>query len=139
MPQRVRNVMTTDPVILESTTSLREAAQRMRDEDIGDVLVKQGGRLRGILTDRDIVVRAVAEGKDAESTTIDDVCSRELETVGPDDDLDEVVARMRGRAVRRIPVVENDVAVGVLSLGDVKVIRDQESALADISAKPGNV
>lgn len=136
MAETVQEHMTTDPIVLESTQSITDAARRMRDDEVGDVLVKEDGRLCGILTDRDIVVRSIAEGRDPEATTLADVCSEELYTVGPDDTLDDVVATMRDHAVRRVPVVEDGVAVGILSMGDLAVKRDPDSALADISEAP---
>ena len=136
MPQSIREVMTADPVSLSATTSLTDAARRMRDEDIGDVLVSDGDRLRGVVTDRDIVVRAVAEGRDITSTTLADVCSTDVITVGPSDSVDEAVRMMSEHAVRRIPVVENGRPVGIVSIGDVAIERQPNSALADISAAP---
>ncbi|MBW3665248.1 MAG: CBS domain-containing protein [Actinobacteria bacterium] len=129
--------MTTDPVICESTDTLADAAKRMRDEDIGNVLVKMDGSF-GIVTDRDIVVRAIAEGIAPESGTLGDVASTDLDTVGPDDDLDEVVRQMREDKIRRVPVMEDGHPVGILAIGDLAVMRDEDSALADISAAPGN-
>jgi CBS domain-containing protein len=136
MPQSIREVMTADPVSLSATTSLTDAARRMRDEDIGDVLVSDGDRLRGVVTDRDIVVRAVAEGRDITSTTLADVCSTDVITVGPSDSVDDAVRMMSEHAVRRIPVVENGRPVGIVSIGDVAIERQPNSALADISAAP---
>jgi CBS domain-containing protein len=138
MPRTVRDVMTTDPVVCETTASATEAAQKMRDHEIGDVLVVDGSELVGIVTDRDIAVRVVAEGSDPDSVTLGDVCSGDLETVTPDDDLGDVIRDMRDRAVRRVPVVEDGTAVGILSIGDLAVMKDAESLLADISAAPSN-
>jgi CBS domain-containing protein len=138
MPTTVRDVMTTDPITCETTDSAVDAAQRMREHDIGDVLVVDGGELRGIVTDRDITVRVVADGKDPNSVTLGDVCSSDLETVTPGEDLGDVIRDMRDRAIRRVPVVENGTAVGILSLGDLAVMKDADSLLADISAAPSN-
>ncbi|MBW3601720.1 MAG: CBS domain-containing protein [Actinobacteria bacterium] len=133
----VRERMTSHPVICESSDTLADAARKMRDDDIGNVLVRIDGSF-GIVTDRDIVVRAIAEGIEPESGTLGDIVSRDLEIAQPDDDLDKVVGKMRERKVRRIPVCENDQPVGILSIGDLAVMRDQRSALADISAAEGN-
>lgn len=130
--------MAHNPVALPADTPVRQAARAMREQDIGDVLVTDGDRLRGIVTDRDIVVRGVADWDDLSTCSLGDVCSDELLTATPDEDLDTAVARMRGASVRRIPVVENDRPVGVLSLGDAAIERDSRSALADISADEGN-
>lgn len=138
MAPTVRDIMTKDPVVCETTSTVKEAAERMRDHDIGDVLVVNDNSLYGIVTDRDIVVRALAEGKGPEQTTLGDIASRDLDTVAPDDDAGEVVRRMRSDDIRRVPVVEDGVAVGILSIGDLAIELDSESALADISAAPGN-
>lgn len=107
----------------------------MRDQGIGDVLVTDGNKLRGLLTDRDIVVRAIAEARDINRTSVAEICSTDVVTVQPEDSADSVVALMRERGIRRIPVVEKDQAVGIVSIGDLAIQRDDHSALADISAK----
>jgi CBS domain-containing protein len=134
----VREIMTTDPIVLQSSTSVREAAEKMRDADVGDVIVEDSGELVGVVTDRDITIRCVAEGTSPESATIWSIVSGELHTLSPDDTLDDAVATMREAAVRRVPVVEDGVAIGVLSLGDLAVVKDPDSVLADISAAHGN-
>jgi len=119
--------------------SLREVAQLMRDKKIGDVLVTDDkGKLCGIVTDRDVVVRAIAEGKDVQSTKVDDVCSGQLATLAPSASIDDAVKMMREKAVRRVPVVRDDVPVGIVSIGDLAVEKDPQSALADISAASPN-
>lgn len=135
----VREIMTTDPIVLKSSTSVKEAAERMRDADVGDVIVEDSGALVGVVTDRDITIRCVAEGTSPESATIWSIVSGELHTLSPDDSLDDAVTTMRDAAVRRVPVVENGVAIGVLSIGDLAVARDPDSVLAEISASHGNV
>ncbi|HEY0166501.1 MAG TPA: CBS domain-containing protein [Jatrophihabitans sp.] len=138
MAATVSDVMTRDPETIEADEPVLEAARRMRDADSGDVIVLDNGRVVGILTDRDIAVRVVAEGKDS-STPVRQVCSTtDLQTVGPDTSLAQAVQLMRGNAVRRLPVVENDHAVGILSLGDLAMVLDENSALADISAAAPN-
>jgi CBS domain-containing protein len=134
----VRDIMTTDPIVLQSSTSVKEAAQKMRDADVGDVIVEDGGSLVGVVTDRDITIRCVAEGTSPESATIWSITSGELHTLSPDDSLDDAVVVMRQAAVRRVPVVEDGVAIGVLSIGDLAVEKDPDSVLADISAAHGN-
>ncbi len=134
MAATVSDVMTPNPETIEASEPVMEAARRMRDSDIGNVIVLDDGRVVGILTDRDIAIRVVAEGKDS-STPVRDACSAtDLQTVGPDTSLAQAVQLMRDNAVRRLPVVENDRAVGVVSLGDLAIELDEESALADISA-----
>jgi len=138
MAQRMREVMTSDPVTIGATATIQEAAQAMRQADIGDVIVMQDSKVCGILTDRDIVVRALADGKDPKSTRVQEICTRELATLSPSDSVDDAVEVMRQQAVRRVPVVEGKKPVGVVSLGDLAVERDRRSALADISAAPAN-
>lgn len=138
MAQAVREVMTSDPVTLPASTPIREAARKMRDSNIGDVMVLKDGGLCGIVTDRDIVVRAVAEDADLGKKTLGDICSKEVVTVSPDENVDTVVSLMREKAVRRIPVLENGQAVGIISIGDLAVARDERSVLSSISASPPN-
>ena len=131
--------MTTNPETLPESTIVREAAEAMRANDIGDVVVvDDNGAISGILTDRDIVVRVVAEGRDPRSTRIGDIASRELTAVSPDDPVDRAVLLMRERAIRRLPVVDKGKPVGIVSIGDLALDRDPDSALADISAAPPN-
>jgi signal-transduction protein with cAMP-binding, CBS, and nucleotidyltransferase domain len=99
----------------------------MRDENVGDVLVTQDGMLCGLLTDRDIVVRAVAEGRDLTGTRLADVCSAGIVTVSPDEAAEVALRLMRDRAVRRLPVVEDGRPVGVVSVGDLTSGRDEAS------------
>jgi CBS domain-containing protein len=139
--QTVADVMTKDPVTLSADTSLVEAARAMRDRDVGAVIVLKGdGRdLCGMVTDRDIAMRAVAEGRDPSEAKLDDVCSHEVISVRPDDSVEAAIRLMREHAVRRLPVVdENGGPVGVVSLGDLAVERDPRSALGEISAAEPN-
>ncbi|MFC5213768.1 CBS domain-containing protein [Streptomyces coerulescens] len=139
MTQHVRDVMTTDLATVEPLTSVTTVARMMRDEDIGAVLVTEGDQLRGLVSDRDLVIRAVAEGGDPGQTTVAHACSEDLVTVGPDDDLARAVQVMREHSVRRVPVVdEGHHAVGIVSIGDLAIERDPESALGDISAAEPN-
>ena len=119
MTQVVRDLMTSDPTILGTTRTVTEAARRMRDEDIGVILVQEEGAVCGVLTDRDIVVRMIAEERDTNGTTLGEICSGEPFTVAPDDEVDAVVATMHDRGIRRVPVVDGDTAVGILSIVDV--------------------
>lgn len=138
MAQLVREVMTENVVALPGSAPLVDAARRMKDSDIGDVVVLQGEGLCGVVTDRDIVVRAIAEGKDPNTATLDEICSHQAFTVAPGDPVDRAVQVMRERAVRRLPVVEGGKPVGIVSIGDLAIERDEGSALADISAAPQN-
>jgi CBS domain-containing protein len=136
--QSVREVMTPNPTAFPATATVGEAARAMRDMDIGDVMVMDDRQICGIVTDRDIVVRAVAEGREPSEVKLSEICSRELTTLAPTDDTADAARLMRERAVRRLPVVENGQPVGIVSIGDLAVERDPESALADISAAPPN-
>ena len=138
--QTAEQVMTRDPVELLETETVGEAARVMRDKDIGDVIVLDdtGGRVKGIVTDRDVVVRAVANGQDAEHTTLSAICSEDIVCVGPGESLDKVVELMRAKKIRRMPVVDGDHAIGIISIGDLAEQLDPRSALADISEAPPN-
>ena len=139
MAERIQDVMTTNPETLPESTTVREAAEAMRANDIGDVVVvDDNGKLSGILTDRDIVVRVVAEGRDPRTTRIGDIASRDLTAVSPDDPVDRAVQLMRDKAIRRLPAVDKGKPVGIVSIGDLALDRDPGSALADISAAPPN-
>lgn len=139
MTTMIRDVMTPMPVALSPEQSIVEAARMMRDEGIGDVLVVEGEQLVGVVTDRDIVIRCLAEGADLDTATLRDACSADVLTVGPDSSTDEAVELMRDNAVRRIPVVEDGRPVGIVSIGDLAIEQDPESALADISAAEDDV
>ena len=138
MAQQVRDVMTADPVSLPPDAPATEAARQMRDHDTGAILVVEGEDLLGIVTDRDIVVRAVAEGIAADDCRIGDMCSRDPVTLSPGQAVEEAIQVLRDHKVRRIPVVEDSRPVGIVSIGDLALARDRESALADISAAPAN-
>lgn len=139
MEQSIRDVMTPNPCTLSPGASVLEAAQMMRGNDIGDVIVLEDDRLFGILTDRDIVVRALAEGVDPETTPVGAICSRDLTTIEPSASVAQAVRLMREKAIRRLPVVDNGgFVMGIVSIGDVAVERDRRSALGDISAAPPN-
>ncbi len=138
MAQKVHEVMTRAPVTVSGQSNLTDAARMMRDRDIGDLFVMDDAQLRGVLTDRDIVVRAAADGRDLNSTMVDEVCSRDIVDISPNDDADQAVMLMRARAVRRVPVMDGGKLVGVVSLSDMSVERDNRSALADISTSQPN-
>jgi CBS domain-containing protein len=138
MAQVVRDVMTSNPASCSTDASAAEAATKMRDNDTGAILVVDGQGLRGIVTDRDIVVRSVAEGRSPADTKVGEICSSDVQALEPDQSVDEAVKLMRENAIRRIPVVEDGTPVGIVSIGDLAIERDAQSALADISAAPGN-
>jgi CBS domain-containing protein len=139
MPERLSEVMTRDPVTVPATASLEEAARLMRDNDIGDVLVVDNtGSLYGILTDRDIVVEGIAGGTPPSSTSVDEVCSHDPVSLGPDDAVAKAAKLMSEHAIRRLPIVDNGSLVGIVSLGDLAQDRDPNSVLGEISEAPPN-
>ena len=138
MAQMVRDVMSRQPLTVEDSATVMDAARAMREANIGDVIVLKGGSICGMVTDRDIVIRAVAEGRDPKSIKVGEICSRDVATVGPDEMVDKVISLMRQKAIRRVPVVEGGKPVGVVSLGDLAIEKDSKSALADISAAQPN-
>jgi CBS domain-containing protein len=134
----LRDVMTPNPTICRSDATAREAAALMRDQDIGDVLVQDDGGALGIVTDRDIVTRAVAEGRDPGDVRLSEICTSDLKSVSVDTPVDEVIRVMSDSAVRRVPVYEGGKPVGIVALGDLARDRDPSSLLGDISAAPPN-
>jgi CBS domain-containing protein len=134
MARSIGDIMTRNPRTVDAGDSVLEAARQMRDGDFGSVVVLRDGRVDGMVTDRDIAVRAVAESRDPESTQVSEISSTGVATVEPSQPIDEAIQTMRKHDVRRLPVVEDGRPVGILSLGDLAVERDPESVLADISA-----
>jgi CBS domain-containing protein len=131
--------MTKEVVYLPAETTVDEAARAMRERNIGDVVVTEGPTLAGVVTDRDIVVRAVAEQRDPNSTTIGTITSRDMIMIQDDASTADAAKMMRDRAVRRLLVCDKDrQLVGILSLGDLAIEMDRESALGEISASPPN-
>jgi CBS domain-containing protein len=133
MAELVRDVMTPGVVAVRPDASLVEAAQLMRAQNIGDVVVAEGQHVIGVLTDRDIAVRAVADGADPLTVSAQSVCTPDPVTVAPNDPVSAAVTLMREHAVRRLPVLEGGLPVGMVSLGDLAEAQDPASALADIS------
>ena len=139
MAKTLQDVMSTTPVTLPTTATVAQAAKRMRDDDIGDVIVMDERQVFGILTDRDIVVRATAADCDPSTTTIRDICTTDVATLAPEDDVKKAIDLMKDRAIRRIPVCQDGNPVGIVSIGDLAIESTGEKALADISAaKPNN-
>ena len=131
----VADAMTRDLVTVDITDSAEEAARLMRENATGDVVVTDSGRMAGILTDRDLAVRLVADGLDSR-TRVGELVLRDVITCPPDTDLADAVRLMKQHDIRRLPVVEGGTAVGILSLGDLALITDAGDLLADISAAP---
>lgn len=138
MNHTVRELMTANPRSVDVAEPVAGVAALMRDQDVGAVLVVDRAELRGIVTDRDLAVRVIAERKDPQNTKAGDIASKELVAVSPDDPADQVIALMRQRSVRRVPVVEEGTPVGILSIGDLAMDFDPTSVLSDISMAPAN-
>jgi CBS domain-containing protein len=140
MGTKVHEVMTTRPRAVTPQTSVSEVAQLMETDDVGAVPIVEDDRLVGIVTDRDIVVRAVAKGKDPRGMPASEVSSRELVTVNPDDDLSDALELMARYQVRRVAVTgEDDRLVGVVSQADVaREAKDKDAGrvLEGISREP---
>jgi CBS domain-containing protein len=139
MSKTVKDVMTPAPLTLPADSSVSEAARIMRDKDIGVVLVVEDNqRLCGIITDRDIVVRAIAAGVNPDQTPLSRICSQELTEISPSAPVSDAVSLMRKKAIRRIPVMDGGKPVGIVTIGDLAIAQDPNSALGSISAAPPN-
>jgi CBS domain-containing protein len=134
---KVRDVMTEDVTTASPDTTLEEIATMMKNDDTGAIPVVDEEELVGIVTDRDIVLRCVAEGKDPSEVSAEDILTDDLETVEPDTDVREALDVMGRRQIRRLPVVEDGTLVGMVSIGDIAVKQaDEEDAgetLKDVS------
>ncbi len=120
MAQMIRDLMTRGPRTIDTAGSAVDAARMMRDEDVGLIPIVESDHLVGTVTDRDIAVRLVAEGKSPEKTRVADIASRELVTIDPDQDVDEALRLMAKHQVRRLPVVEEDgKLVGIVAQADI--------------------
>ena len=126
MAKTIREVMTSKLCSIDTDKSVAYAAKMMRDEDVGIAPIVEGDRLVGVLTDRDIAVRVVAEGRDPEQMKVTEVASRDVVTLDPQQDLDEALRLMARHQVRRLPVVEEDGRlVGVVAQADVAQQADE--------------
>jgi CBS domain-containing protein len=138
MAGKVADLMTRDPLTVGQEVTLTDAARQMRDAGVGVLIVTRGAEVRGVLTDRDIVVRAVADELDPGTTRIADIVTHDLVAVSPGDDIDTAAEMMRTHSVRRLPVLDGEQLVGVVSLGDLALRRDGGPVLADISSDEPN-
>ena len=135
---QIREVMTSDVRLVDPGTTLKDAAQMMRDGDFGLLPIGENDRLVGTITDRDITIRAVASGKDPNSTTVRDAMSQGIFYCFEDQSVDEVAAMMGDKQVRRMPVLNRDKRlVGIVALGDLATESgaddDAGEALSEIS------
>lgn len=139
MVNSIQQVMTKDPIVLRSDASVAQAAMAMKDHWIGAVVVMENGRPCGIITDRDITVRAVAVGKDPSRTPIADVCSRAIASVAPAQSIDDAIKVMKSRDVKRVLVMSGDQLAGIVSLGDLAARGEASDVQLDLSrAEPNN-
>jgi CBS domain-containing protein len=138
MTRKVRDIMSSAPVCMAPGDSVSAAAKAMKQHGIGTVLVLTDGRLSGLVTDRDITVRVLAENRDPQTTPVGDICGDELAMLSPDDDVEQARRLVRERAVRRIPVLADGTPVGVVSVGDLALEKGATSALSGVSLAPPN-
>jgi CBS domain-containing protein len=127
MAKSVRNTMTENPRSIGASASVVEAARLMREEHIGSLPITDDEQLVGMITDRDITMRVVAEAADPEMTSVGDVYSRDLITVEPDEDLEDALQLMARHQVRRLPVVENGVLVGIVAQADIALSESEKT------------
>ncbi len=129
----VSEIMTTDFEMIDSTSSLIEAAEKMKSLNVGFLPAKEGTRLAGLLTDRDIVIRGLAEGLDPGSTQVKDILSSEVVYCYDDDSVEEAARLMEDNRIRRLIVIDHDrTPVGIVSIGDIAVKSGQEQLAGEI-------
>ena len=139
MGKKIQEVMTSNPCSIDADKPVSYAAKMMKDEDVGFAPIVEGDRLVGALTDRDIVTRVVAEGRDPQSVAVREVASTGLVTIGPQQDLDEALQLMASNKIRRLPVVEQDGRlVGVVAQADIarEAKEQQTGALVEEISQP---
>jgi CBS domain-containing protein len=137
MADTVRDLLKGDPVTVEASATVEDAAKLMAENDIGNVLIAEDGEVKGIVTDRDIVVRVLAKGAGPDAS-VGDAATSDVETISADTSIDDAIQKMEQANIRRLPVVDDGKPIGVISLGDLAQERDKDSALADISAASPN-
>jgi CBS domain-containing protein len=143
--RRVRDIMTADPACVRESDGIVEAARIMKREDAGVVPIVDGdGKLAGIITDRDIVVRLIAEGRNPLDCKVNEAMTKHAQSVRDDASIDDVMGVMRSANVRRVPVCDqNDRIVGIVSMGDLAVETNEKSKVGDVvqnisEARPNN-
>jgi CBS domain-containing protein len=134
MTGKIRDIMSAAPVCMAATESVSAAAKAMKERGVGTVLVVSGGRLEGMVTERDITIRVLAENRDPATTRLGDIYTSELAVLRPEDDVQHAARLVRERAVRRLPVIADGVPVGVVSIGDLALDGDERSAPSEIPA-----
>lgn len=135
MTTKIRDVMTANPTFVSPEATLATVARKMVEADTGIMPIVDGTTLCGVITDRDIVVRAIAKGADPTISIARDFCTPEVDTVSPDTAIAEATATMEERQIRRLIVWENDRLVGVVSLGDLAMTLpdEAEEVLVEVS------
>ncbi len=128
---KVREIMTTEVATAAPDTTLDEIAIMMKDEDAGGIPIVDDGELVGIITDRDIVIRCIAAGKEPSDTTAEEILSEELRTIEPDADVEQASDLMAQHQIRRLPVVEDGELIGIIALGDIAVKEEEDSGATD--------
>ena len=119
MHKSIQEAMTSSPTTVEPTTTVQEAARTMKAEDVGSLPIVEGDKLVGVITDRDLTIRIIAEGKGLD-TPVADVASKDVATIDPQQSLEEAARLMASNQVRRLPVVEEDgKLVGILAQADI--------------------
>jgi CBS domain-containing protein len=143
--RRVRDIMTADPACVRESDDIVEAARIMKSEDAGVVPIVDGDRrLVGIITDRDIVVRLVAEGRNLLNCKVSEAMTKHIQSVRVDASVDDVMGIMRSANVRRVPVCDqNDRIVGIVSMGDLAIETNEKTKVGDVvqdisEARPNN-
>jgi CBS domain-containing protein len=141
MANSVRNAMTEDPRSIATSASVVEAAQLMREAHVGSLPITDGEQLVGMITDRDITTRVVAEAADLGTTSVGDVCSRDVISVEADTDHEEAVDLMALHQVRRLPVVENGRLIGIVAQADIALTGNEEKTgeLVEAISAPSEV
>jgi CBS domain-containing protein len=141
--KQIRDVMTSNPECVNETNSLRDVARIMKDKDTGVVPVVNGRKIVGLITDRDIVVRGLAEGKNLENASVSELMTKQVRTVRDDASVNDALELMNSAEVRRVAVVNgNDELVGIVSLGDISIKSDKDTKVGktveSISGAPPN-
>jgi CBS domain-containing protein len=132
MGKTIRDVMTSNPCTIDADKDVAYAAKMLRDEDVGVAPIVEGDQLVGVLTDRDIAIKVVAEGKNPQTTKVVEIASKDIVTIDPQQDLDEALRLMAQHQVRRLPVVEEDgKIVGIVAQADV-ALQANDSKTGDL-------
>jgi CBS domain-containing protein len=139
MSKTVRDVMTKQPVVLNSDATVKDAAKAMSEHHIGSVVVMERGSPCGIVTDRDITVRAVAAGSDVSRMRLGEICSKSLASVSPDQSVEDAINLMKSKDIKRVLVMSDHTLEGIISLGDLTARGEGEDIQQDLSrAKPNS-